>query len=159
MATEESRLDRLEALAETTLLVVRENSQLARENSQAVADLRETDVQQGQELRDSIVQQGRELRENTAQQWQETRAGIDDLVQMMGELAQHHEEIRQRTVENDQRFNNLLEDARADRQHIDQALANADRDRAINEMEHRAFRETFQTLLAEIARIWQRLAG
>ena len=43
------------------------------------------------------------------------------------------------------RFNNLLEEARADR--------------VRNETEHRAFRETIQTMLAEIARLWQRVAG
>ena len=48
-------------------------------------------------------------------------------------------------------------DAKADRQRIDTALARGDRDRAINENEHRTFRETFQPLLAEVARIWQRL--
>ncbi|WP_155834739.1 hypothetical protein [Leptolyngbya sp. PCC 6406] len=56
-----------------------------------------------------------------------------------------------------QRFENLLADARADRQR-------ADRDgqgpghRAFKEAEHRAFLETFPTLLAELARIWGRLA-
>lgn len=54
--------------------------------------------------------------------------------------------------EHTQRFETLLEEARADRQR-------ADRDRALNESEHRAFRETFQTMLAEIARLWQRVAG
>ncbi|HZG39457.1 MAG TPA: hypothetical protein VEZ50_12315 [Nodosilinea sp.] len=54
--------------------------------------------------------------------------------------------------EHTQRFNTLLEEARADRQR-------ADRDRALYESEHRAFRETFQTILAEIARLWQRVAG
>jgi multidrug resistance efflux pump len=116
MAAEEARLDRLERLAESTLLMVRENSQ-------SVAELRE-----------SIVQQGLQM-----------RTGIDDLVQMMGDLAQQQAETSQRVSENDQRFSNLLEDARVDRQR--------------NENEHRAFREVVQSLLAEIARIWQRLAG
>ena len=74
--------------------------------------------------------------------------------------------LGQQQQETDQRFNNLLEEARADRQEaradrqrIDEALSRADRDRALNESEHRAFRETFQTMLAEIARLWQRVAG
>lgn len=72
----------------------------------------------------------------------------------MAAIAQQQAKIRERTGENDQRFNKVLADARADRQRIDQALANAqaDRergDRAINA--HRAFRATFQTLLAEVA--------
>jgi hypothetical protein len=79
--------------------------------------------------------------------------------------------------EHTQRFNNLLEEARADRQRADQRheeqtqqfntlleearsdRQRADRDRALNESEHRAFRETFQTLLAEVARLSQRVAG
>jgi hypothetical protein len=65
MATEESRLDRLERLAESTLTIVRENSQ-------TVSELRENSVQQWQEQRESM-----------AQQWQETRARIDDLAQMI----------------------------------------------------------------------------
>jgi hypothetical protein len=65
MATEESRLDRLERLAESTLTIVRENSQ-------AVSELRENSSQQWQELLESM-----------AQQWQETRAGIDDLARMI----------------------------------------------------------------------------
>ena len=44
-----------------------------------------------------------------------------------------------------QSIQNLLEDARADRQ--------------ANEKEHQAFREIVRSLLAEIARIWQRLAN
>jgi hypothetical protein len=115
MAAEEARLDRLERLAESTLLMVRENSQ-------SVVELRESIVQQGQQM----------------------RTGIDDLVQMMGDLAQQQAETSQRASENGQRFSNLLEDARVDRQR--------------NENEYRAFREVVQSLLAEIARIWQRLA-
>jgi uncharacterized protein YbcC (UPF0753/DUF2309 family) len=72
IAMDETRLDRLERLAESTLLMVRENSQLVREDSQAVSELRENSSQQWQKLR-----------ENMAQQWQETRARIDDLAQMI----------------------------------------------------------------------------
>jgi chromosome segregation ATPase len=90
--------------------------------------------------------------------------------------------------EHAQRFNNLLEEARADRQksderyqewqrrtneqqqewqqRFDQQLSElremreqAERERVINENEHRAFRETFQTLLAQISLLWQRVAG
>jgi len=56
-------------------------------------------------------------------------------------------------------FNNMLEEGRADRAEIRAAREQSDRDRALNESEHRAFRETFQTMLAEIARLWQRVAG
>ena len=95
---------------------------------------------------------------------------ITDTVQMIANLGQQTEALErtfevylqdsradrqkaeQTKAEADQRFNNLLEEARADRQR-------ADRDRALNESEHRAFRETFQTMLAQIAQLWQRVAG
>ena len=82
----------------------------------------------------------------------ELRESINDVVSMIGSLAeqqeatdQRTEAVRQQQAETDQWFENLLNDARVDRQ--------------LNEQEHRAFRETFQTLLAEISRIWRRLAG
>lgn len=88
---------------------------------------------------------------------------IADTVQLIANLGQQFEafladaredrlKAEQNKAEADQRFNNLLEDARADRQR-------ADRDRALNESEHRAFRETFQTMLGQIAQLWQRVAG
>lgn len=54
--------------------------------------------------------------------------------------------------EHTQRFNNLLEEARADRAEMRAA-------REANATEHRAFTQNIQTLLAEIARLWQRVAG
>ncbi|NER80833.1 MAG: hypothetical protein F6K42_14930 [Leptolyngbya sp. SIO1D8] len=71
------------------------------------------------------------------------RESINDVVSIIGTLAEQQAEFRQQQAESDQRFENLLNDARADR--------------ALNEQEHRAFREIFQTLLAEISRIWRRL--
>lgn len=96
------------------------------------------------------------LTEQQNQAQMELRESINDVVAMIGNLAQQQEqrseesrqrdeESRRRHEETEQRFNNLLADARADRQ--------------LNESEHRAFRETFQTLLAEISRIWRRIAG
>jgi hypothetical protein len=54
--------------------------------------------------------------------------------------------------EHTQRFNTLLEEARADRAEMRAA-------REANATEHRAFTQNIQTLLAEIARLWQRVAG
>jgi hypothetical protein len=108
MVAEESRLDRLEALAESTLLIVRENSQ------------------QISELRESIGQQGAELRESIAQQNAALQTSIAEVVAMIADVAQQQ-------AETDQRFNNLLEDARTDRKHMDQTLEGMRRDRAINE--------------------------
>ncbi len=69
---------------------------------------------------------------------QQLRDSISDTVAMIGTLAEQHQA-------NEDLFRNLLEDARVDRQR--------------NDAEHRAFQQTIQTLLTEIARIWQRLAG
>jgi hypothetical protein len=54
--------------------------------------------------------------------------------------------------EHTQRFNTLLEEARADRAEMRAA-------REANTTEHRAFTQNIQTLLAEIARLWQRVAA
>ena len=147
--------DELRALVASNAQAIAETRALTDSNARAIAELRVTTTQQGEQIA--------ELRESIAQQGEQMTQGISEVVSMVGELAAQQEA---RHAESDQRFNNLLADARADRQRIDQALANAqadrergDRDRAINENEHRAFRETFQTLLAEVARIWQRLAG
>lgn len=85
------------------------------------------------------------LAQQQSEAQQDLRESISDVVAMIGDLAQHSEVSRQRHEETDQRFNNLLNDARADRQ--------------LNQDEHRAFRETFQTLLAQISRLWQRVTG
>jgi hypothetical protein len=75
---------------------------------------------------------------------QQLRTSIDDTVAMIGDLARQQQET-------DQRFTIFLEDARADRQRSAEHLA-------ANDTEHRAFQQITQTLLAEISRIWQRLA-
>lgn len=65
--------------------------------------------------------------------------------------------------EHNQRFETLLEEARADRmtwrQSLDEQLAEMRRDRESNSTEHRAFTQNIQILLAEISRLWQRLAS
>jgi chaperonin cofactor prefoldin len=76
---------------------------------------------------------------------QQLRASIDDTVAMIADLARQQQDT-------DQRFTIYLEDARADRQRSNERAA-------ANETEHRAFQQITQTLLAEISRIWQRLAS
>lgn len=65
--------------------------------------------------------------------------------------------------EHNQRFETLLEEARADRvawrQSLDEQLAEMRSDRESNSTEHRAFTQNIQILLAEISRLWQRLAS
>ena len=80
------------------------------------------------------------------QQWREQRQG---LIERYGEIADEQDDTRQS-------IQNLLEDARADRQAF-QAQQQAAR--VANEREHQAFREIVRSMLTEIAQIWQRLAS
>ena len=100
-------------------------------------------------------------------------AAIADTVAMVADLGRQQQET-------DQRFEVFLQEARADRQRIDNTLAEqremaqrfevfledsrADRQSfdqmmAANAAEHRAFTQNVQALLAEIARLSQRVAG
>jgi hypothetical protein len=134
----DNRLDRLEALLATTIEgLARTEANLGRTEKITESNARAIEAWSSR-IEDGIAEAEEvtsAMAANTRQQVEADRVRFDAL----------HEE-------HTQRFNTLLEEARADR-------ARADRDRAINESEHRAFRETFQTLLAEIARLWQRVAG
>lgn len=97
-------------------------------------------------------------------------AAIADTVAMVADLGRQQQETdqrfevflqearadRQRSTtereETNQRFEVFLQDSRADRQSFDQMMA-------ANAAEHRAFTQNVQVLLAEIARLWQRVAG
>jgi hypothetical protein len=72
--------------------------------------------------------------------------------QQRSDRRQWQERWEQQQAEWGQRFDNLLQEARADRQQMAEA-------REANEAEHRAFTQNSQVLLAEIARLWRRLAG
>jgi len=151
-AASTQRLDRIEAGLEATQAGLSRTERIVESNARAIeawSSRIEDGMAEAEEISSAMAA-------NTNRRMEEA---ITDTVQMIANLGQQQQET-------DQRFNNLLEEARADRQEaradrqrIDEALAKADRDRALNESEHRAFRETFQTLLAEIARLWQRVAG
>jgi hypothetical protein len=97
-------------------------------------------------------------------------AAIADTVAMVADLGRQQQETdqrfevflqearadRQRSTtereETNQRFEVFLQDSRADRQSFDQMMA-------ANATEHRVFTQNVQVLLAEIARLWQRVAG
>jgi chromosome segregation ATPase len=137
-AASTQRLDRIEVGLDRTEKIVESNARAIEAWSSRLED----GMAEAEEISSAMAA-------NTNRRMEEA---ITDTVQMIANLGQQQQET-------DQRFNNLLEEARADRQRIDEVLAKADRDRALNESEHRAFRETFQTLLAEVARLWQRVAG
>ena len=165
MTQSTDRLDRIEALLATVAeSQARTEANLSRTEqlvAQNAAGLRETRAiadsnARAIEARSSRIEEGiAEAEEVSSSMSANTNTrmedAIADTVQMIANLGQQQEAMH-RHQEADQRFEMFLAEARADRQR-------ADRDRALNESEHRAFRETFQTMLAEIARLWQRAAG
>lgn len=173
----EVNLSRTEQLVAQNAAGLRETRAVADSNARAIeawSSRIEEGIAEAEEVSSSMAA-------NTNRRMEDA---IADTVQMIANLGQQQQESMQRHQESDQRFEvflaearadrqrseqlnaehsqrfeTFLQDARADRQRFDEALARADRDRALNESEHRAFRETFQTMLAEIARLWQRVAG
>ncbi|MBE7383862.1 MAG: hypothetical protein F6J95_020905 [Leptolyngbya sp. SIO1E4] len=101
---------------------------------------------------ESISTLGNDIREGFSQTRAELQASTADVVSMINDLAEQQNDT-------DQRFQVLLEEARADRSRMDQHITQARQDGLRNTREHRAFTQTMQSMLAEIARIWQRLAG
>jgi maltose O-acetyltransferase len=166
MTQSTDRLDRIEALLATVAeSQARTEANLSRTEqlvAQNAAGLRETRAiadsnARAIEARSSRIEEGiAEAEEVSSSMSANTNTrmedAIADTVQMIANLGQQQQEAMHRHQEADQRFEVFLAEARADRQR-------ADRDRALNESEHRAFRETFQTMLAEIDRLWQRVAG
>ncbi len=159
MTYSSDRLDRIEAILAENARQLTENSRQLVETRQLVesnaAGLRETRAITESNAR-AIEAWGSRIEEvqvDTEEATSSTRADlavrIEDNAHNQGIDRVRFDQLHE---EHTQRFNTLLEEARADRQR-------ADRDRALNESEHRAFRETFQTMLAEIARLWQRVAG
>ena len=206
--TTEDRLSRIEAILEQT-------AQLQAENTVAIAELRQSQERTHQQaeatedLADSNAQAiGRtqamleatiegieqervaiaEFRQAMANNFADTFNLLGPIVQQVQQTSDRTQALEAERQEWSQRFDNLLQDARADRQRMDQQhqewmqrfdqqladmqtdrernqlqheafLAQMDERAAANEAEHNAFRQNIQMLLAEIARLWQRLAG
>jgi hypothetical protein len=163
MTYSSDRLDRMEALLASTIEGLSRTEKIVESNARAIEAW-------GDRIEEGIA----EAEEITSQTTANLAVRVNDNTHNQGIDRVRFDALHE---EHTQRFNNLLEEARADRQRADQrheeqtqqfntlleeARADrqrADRDRALNESEHRAFRETFQTMLAEIARLWQRVAG
>ena len=145
MTQSTDRLDRIEAL----LATVAESQAATQANLEATRQITDSNARAIEAWSSRIEEGIAEAEEVSSSMSANTNRrmedAIADTVQLIGNLGNQ-------LAETDQRFNTLLEEARADRQR-------ADRDRALNESEHRAFRETFQTMLAQIAQLWQRVAG
>jgi hypothetical protein len=152
MTYSSDRLDRIEALLAT---VAESNAASAvrmdrfEANLEATRQITESNARAIEAWGSRIDEVQIETEEATSSTRADLAVRIDDNAHNQGIDRVRFDALHE---EHTQRFNTLLEEARADRQR-------ADRDRALNESEHRAFRETFQTMLAEIARLWQRVAG
>lgn len=145
MTQSSDRLDRMEALLATTIEgLARTEANLARTEKITESNARAIEAW-GSRIEEVQI----ETEEATSSTRANLAVRIEDNAHNQGIDRVRFDQLHE---EHTQRFNTLLEEARADRQR-------ADRDRALNESEHRAFRETFQTMLAEIARLWQRVAG
>ncbi len=173
MTPSQDRLDRIEALLEVSFAQhhqemeeiragLRETKAITESNARAI-DAWSSRIGEAEEASRSRV-------ENTDRRLE---AAIADTVAMVADLGRQQQET-------DQRFEVFLQEARADRQRIDNTLAERremaqrfevfledsradrqsfDQSMAANAAEHRAFTQNVQVLLAEIARLWQRVAG
>jgi hypothetical protein len=177
MTYSSDRLNRVEALLASTIEGLARTESLIAETRQITDSNARAIEAWGGRIEEGIAEAEEVSSAMAANTNRRMEDAIADTVQMIADMGRQQQETDQRfevflaearadrqrseqlNAEHSQRFETFLQDARADRQRIDEALARADRDRALNESEHRAFRETFQTLLAEIARLWQRVAG
>ena len=169
-------IGRAQSLLETTIHGIERERAAIAEFRQVMAD----NFGDTYQILDGIV---RQVEQNTAHA-QALQAEQEEWSQRFDNLLNDARADRQRMDERQRewndRFDNLLEDARADRQRMDEQqrewndrfdarqrewndrfdeqLARFDERTAANEAEHNAFRQNIQVLLAEIARLWQRLA-
>jgi DNA anti-recombination protein RmuC len=157
-----SRLDRIEAIlasvAESQALtqaLQQHTQQQVDSNARAIAAW-ESRIEEGIAETEEIATQTR----------QDLSERIDTQSDRLERVERQSEDdwtrFDQRHEEHAQRFNTLLQEARADRQEwrqrFDEQISEMVEAREANQAEHRAFTQNIQTLLAEIARLWQRLA-
>ncbi|MEA5449646.1 hypothetical protein VB780_13760 [Leptolyngbya sp. CCNP1308] len=138
MTYSSDRLDRMEALLASTIEGLSRTEKIVESNARAIeawGDRIEDGIAEAEEVSSSMAA-------NTNRRMEEA---ITDTVQMIANLGQQQQET-------DQRFEVFLAEARADRAEMRAA-------REANSTEHRAFTQNIQVLLAEIARLWQRVAG
>jgi len=150
------RLDRMEALLASTIeglarteTLIAETWQITDSNARAIeawSSRIEDGIAEAEEVSSSMVA-------NTNRRMEEA---ITDTVTMISDLSRQQQET-------DQRFEVWLQDSRADRQRAEQRdrewQERFDQAMQANATEHRAFTQNTQMLLAEIARLWQRVAG
>lgn len=163
MTDSSDRLDRMEGLLAGTLEGLARTEKIVASNARALEAW-------SQRLEESIANAEATNRSTAAHTNQQLEEAITDTVQMIADLGRQQQETDQRfevflaearadrqrieelRSESSQRFETCLQEARSDRQRFDQSMA-------ANAAEHRAFTQNIQVLLAEIARLWQRVAG
>ncbi|MFZ4674543.1 MAG: hypothetical protein ACOYM4_02410 [Nodosilinea sp.] len=167
MTPSQDRLDRIEALLEAS--IAQHNREMADMRAAQGQSAEETQALHRQEMAEfwAGLRETKAITESNAraiEAWssritdsedasramststdQRLETAIADTVAMIADMGRQQQET-------DQRFEIFLQEARADRQRFDQAMA-------VNAAEHRAFTQNVQVLLAEIARLWQRVAG
>ena len=145
MTQSSDRLDRMEALLATTIEGLARTEKITESNARAIeawSSRIEEGIAEAEEVSSSMAA-------NTNRRMEDA---IADTVRMIADLGRKHDD-------NEQRFNTLLEDARADRAEMRAAREQWQLEFQANATEHRAFTQNIQVLLAEIARLWQRVAG
>jgi hypothetical protein len=166
MTYSSDRLDRIEAILAENARQLTENARQLVETRQLVesnaAGLRETRAITDSNAR-AIEAWGSRIEEvqvDTEEATSSTRADlavrIEDNAHNQGIDRVRFDQLHE---EHTQRFNNLLEEARADRAEMRAAREQWQLEAQANATEHRAFTQNIQVLLAEIARLWQRVAG
>lgn len=99
-----------------------------------------------------FLQEARADRQRNAAEREETDQRFEVFLQEARADRQRFDNTMAEQQEAAQRFEVFLQESRTDRQRFDQAMA-------ANAAEHRAFTQNVQVLLAEISRLWQRVAG
>ena len=138
MTQSSDRLDRIEAILEANAQQLVETRQIADSNARAIEAW-------GSRIEEGIAEAGEVSSSMAANTNRRMEEAIADTVGMIANLGRQQQET-------DQRFEVFLAEARADRAEMRAA-------REANSTEHRAFTQNIQVLLAEIARLWQRVAG
>ncbi|MBD2115056.1 MULTISPECIES: hypothetical protein [Cyanophyceae] len=145
MTQSSDRLDRMEALLATTIEGLARTEKITESNARA------------------IEAWGGRIEEGEQHNQTQLESAIADTVAMIADMGQQQQEATQRAqqhkAEADQRFEVFLAEARADRAEMRAAREQWQLETQANATEHRAFTQNIQVLLAEIARLWQRVAG
>ncbi|NMF84654.1 hypothetical protein [Nodosilinea sp. P-1105] len=144
-AVADQRLSRTEALQALTQQQI-ESTQQQIESTQRQIDSNARSIAAWENRFTEIEEETQEATSSTRQELAERLSTLASVMDgLVRERRAERIDDRQRWEENNQRFNNLLEEARADRQVMEHFIQTST--------------ENIQTLFAEVSRIWQRLAS